>query len=357
MHRLVPLRMPGGPAFVDALQRAWDDGDAVLPVDTRLPPAAVDRLLASMRLDEPVDDDDALVVATSGTSGEPKGVVLTHEAVRASALATSARLGVDRTTDAWLACLPLGYVGGLSVVTRALVTGTRLVVHDGFDAARVEQAAASDRVTLLSLVATALRRIDASRFRTIVLGGAAAPGDLPSNVVTTYGMTETGSGVVYDGEPLAGLDVRISTSGEIELRGPMLLSQYRDGHDPKDADGWLRTGDLGAVDRDTGVVQVFGRAGDLIISGGENVWPDPVEAVLAGDPDVADVAIVGRADAEWGQRVVAVVVPREGAPPPPLDRLRAAVKDRIGAWAAPREIELVARIPRTALGKVRRRDL
>jgi len=302
-----------------------------------------------MRVNEPVDDGDALVVGTSGSTGDPKGVVLTHDAVHASAIATSTRLAVDSTTDSWLACLPLAHVGGLSVVTRALVTGTRLVVHDGFDADAVQGAG----TTLVSLVSTALRRIDASLFRVIVLGGSAPPTNLPPNVVTTYGMTETGSGVVYDGHPLDGVEVLLDEGGEIHVRGPMLLRAYRDGTDPKDADGWLPTGDLGALG-DDGRLRVHGRASDLIISGGENVWPAAVEAVLAEDDDVAEVAVLGRPDDEWGQRVVALVVPVVSDRPPPLDRLRGLVREQIGPWAAPKDVELVAALPRTALGKIRR---
>src|SRR5688572_21980844 len=140
---------------------------------------------------EPVEEGDALVVATSGSTGEPKGVVLTHDAVAASAAATSARLEVTGR-DHWLACLPLSHVGGLAVVTRALCTGTGLTVLPRFDPVAVQSASA----TLVSLVATALRRIDATSFRRVLLGGAAPPDDLPANVVTTYGMTETGSGIV-----------------------------------------------------------------------------------------------------------------------------------------------------------------
>src|SRR4051794_18148570 len=143
-----------------------------------------------MRVDEPVDDGDALVVATSGSTGEPKGVVLTHDAVRASATATSARLDVDPRADRWLSVLPLAHVGGLSVVTRAVHTGTPFTFDVDADA------------TLVSMVATQVRRTDVSRFRAVVVGGAAPPDDLPSNAITTYGMTETGSGVVYDGRPL-----------------------------------------------------------------------------------------------------------------------------------------------------------
>jgi O-succinylbenzoic acid--CoA ligase len=346
------LDLPGGPDFVDALRRAWDDGDAALPVDPRLPRPAVESLLAAMQLDDPVEDGDALVVATSGTTGAPKGVVLTHDAIRASAIATSDRLAVDPSRDTWLACLPLAHVGGLSVVTRALVTNTPLLVHSGFDPVAVERTA-DDGVTLVSLVATALRRIDASLFRTIVLGGAAPPADLPGNVVSTYGMTETGSGIAYDGVPLAAVDVAVDpASSEISVRGPMLLRCYRDGIDPKNAEGWFRTGDVGSlVD---GRLSVFGRVDDVIITGGENVWPDAVEALLVALPSVREVAVVGRDDDEWGQRVVAVVVPADPTAPPTLDEVRSTVKERLGPWAAPRELELYESLPRTALGKIRR---
>jgi O-succinylbenzoic acid--CoA ligase len=162
---------------------------------------------------------------------------------------------------------------------------------------------------------------------------------------------------VYDGLPLDGVEIRVEPSGEILLRGPMLLRAYRDETDPKDADRWFPTGDLGEIDPSSGRLRVFGRASDLIITGGENVWPEPVEAILANQPGVADVAVIGRADEEWGERVVAVVIPTDSTRPPSLDALRAAVKELIGPWAAPHDIELVDSIPRTALGKVRRRDL
>lgn len=361
MARLVAIDLPGGDAFVDTLRRVWDAGDAVFPVDRRLPIGSRETLVRRMGAHRvvdasgasdvdggrPVESGDALVVATSGSSGEPKGVVLTHAAIEASAMATSTRIGVG-PDDHWLACLPLSHVGGLSVVTRALATGTRLSVHDGFDAERVDASTA----TLVSLVPTALRRIDTARWRVIVLGGARPPNDRPRNAVTTYGMTETGSGVVYDRLPLDGVELRI-VEGEIQVRCPMLLRCYRDGSVPITPDGWYPTGDLGSIDA-AGRLSVHGRAGDLIITGGENVWPEPVEAILRGHRAVADVAVAGALDPEWGQVVSAYVVPVAGMEPPVLDDLRALVKEHLPAFHAPRRMHLVDALPRTALGKVQR---
>ncbi len=417
MRRLVALEMEAGPAFVEELRRAWDDGDAVLPLDPRLPAPARRRLIEALKPavvvvardrqggggvgvrsgrgggrgggggggggggerselpgGVPVEDGDALVVATSGTTGEPRGAVLTHAAVEASARATSRRLDVDPATDRWLCCLPLAHVGGLSVVTRAIVTGTPLEVQAGFDVGAVLAAARERGATLVSLVPTTLRRLGAegaAAFRTIVLGGSARPAALPANVVSTYGMTETGSGCVYDGVPLEGVQVRILPArpagdrfneGEIALRGPMLLRAYRDGTSPLDADGWLRTGDAGRLDPG-GRLQVLGRLRELIISGGENVWPAAVEEVLARHPAVAEVAVAGRPDEEWGERVVAFVVPRPagghaGAPAGPvLEELRELVSAELGVWAAPRELVVVESLPRTSIGKLRRAEL
>ena len=354
MKRLVVIEAQGSWAFVDALRQAWDEGDAVFPLDPRLPAPARAEVLAAARPDEPVEDGDALVVATSGTTGAPKAVVLTHDSVAASAVATSSRLGVDPAHDRWLACLPLAHVGGLGVVTRALLSTTPLTVIDRTDPASLTAAAVDGGCTLVSLVTAMLDRIDPTVFRTLLLGGSAMPPDVPANAVVTYGMTESGSGVVYDGEPLDGVEARV-VDDEIHLRGPMLLRAYRDGVDPKDQDGWFATGDLGEIDPTTGRLHVHGRQGDLVVTGGEKVWPTTVESVLALHPGVAEAMVVGRPDPTWGQLVVAVVVPAAPADPPSLDELRGWVKETLPAWMAPRELELATALPRTALGKLARR--
>ena len=371
MRRLVALDMAADARFLTALRRALDAGDAVLPVDQRLPARAKARLLAALRPAvvvsgdgdaavlgdaRPVEEGDAFVVATSGTTGEARGVVLTREAVAASARAASTRLAVDPATDKWLCCLPPAHVGGLSVVTRALATGTPLEVQPCFDTAAVA-AAAGRGATLVSLVPTTCARLGdgAALFRTIVLGGGPVPRARPQNAVVTYGMTETGSGVVYDGRPLDGVEIRVEADGEIAVRGPMLLRTYRPGADPKDADGWFQTGDAGALSPE-GRLEVFGRVADVIRTGGEFVWPGPVEAVLRTHPGVAEAVVVGAPDPEWGERVVAVVETTDAAPPT-LAELRDLVRGELGPVAAPKELVVVGTLPRTAIGKVRREVL
>lgn len=363
MNELVCLDMPLGTAFVDRIRRAWDEGDAVFPLDSRLPRPAAEAVLASVRPTliasdngdqriegDAVENGDAVVIATSGSTGAPKAAVLTHSAVRASAIAVHERLGVT-ADDEWFACLPPAHIGGLSVVLRSLVTGTRLRTADGFSPASYA-AAADNGATLVSLVATALQRVDASRFRTIVLGGSRPPADRPPNCVATYGMTETGSGVVYDGRPLTGVEIDIR-GGIIHLRAPMLMRAYRNAPSIIDADGWLRTGDMGSVAAD-GSLTVHGREGDLIITGGENVWPEAVESAVGTMPAVVDCCVVGVPDPEWGQAVHVFVVSDS---PPALESVREHVKQTLPAHCAPKAVHAVGAIPRTALGKPRRSEL
>lgn len=373
MGELVAIDLPAGRAFVDAVSATWDAGDAIAPIDRRLPVPARHALLDALgphaviadRSGERIpydagaptlDEGDALVIATSGSTGDPKAVVHTFDSLSAHAQGVNQMLGIDPATDRWLSCLPLSHLGGLGVVVRSLLTDTPIDLLADFDADTVS--AAPDRLgsTLVSLVPTALDRLDASGYRWVVLGGSADRAERPINVVRTYGLTETGGGVFYDGLPLPGIEARVDGDGAISLRGPTLARGIRSGDGSVtpviDADGWFPTGDLGRlVD---GRLDVDGRGDDLIVSGGENVWPHPVEAAIRSHPGVEEVSVIGRTDPDWGQRVVAVVVPTNPMWPPALDELRAHTKEVLPAFAAPRELVIVSELERTALGKVRR---
>ena len=356
--RLVTVRRPA-PEAAAAIRAAWDAGDAVLVLDPGAPDAEVDAVLARTQPEVGVDTDVAAVVVTSGTAGTAKGAELTWEGLAASATAVSTALEIGRG-DRWLACLPLHHVAGLAVLGRAWSTGTPVTVVDRFDTATV---AAAD-ATLVSLVPTMVRRlreagVDLGRFRRILLGGGPVHEHGP-NIVATYGLTETWGGVVHDGHPLAGVELSIGERDEILVRAPMVMKGYRLAPEETEAaftaDGWFRTGDAGQIDGG-GRLRVVDRLGDLIITGGVNVGPSEVEAVLALHPGVAEVCVAGAPDPEWGERVVAHVVPRDRSAPPGLADLRAFAADRLSAAKLPREVVIIGSIPRTPGGKPLRRLL
>jgi O-succinylbenzoic acid--CoA ligase len=363
------------PAAAEAIVRAWEAGEAVLPLDPEAPGPELSGLLAAARpthlLDatgrsrmaggRPAAPGTAAVVATSGTGGPPKLVELDAAAVRAAARAVSAALDAG-PGDRWLCCLPLHGVAGLAILARAFHGGLPVEVHERFDPGRV--AAAAGRATLVSLVPAMLPPLQAAgadlgRFRRVLLGGGPIPAELKGGpLVRTYGLTETFGGVVHDGHPLEGVELRLD-GGEILVRGPMLFRGYRD--DPARTaaalrGGWLRTGDLGRLDPGPRLV-VLGRRDDLIVTGGVNVHPAEVEAVLAHHPAVAEVGVRGLPDPRWGQRVAAWVVPRDPAAPPTLAELRALALERLAAAKAPRELLLVPSLPRGPSGKLLRRLL
>ncbi|HWB66797.1 MAG TPA: AMP-binding protein [Mycobacteriales bacterium] len=354
--RLVGLALPPGAEFAAALDEAWARGDAVLPLDPAAPPDANARLRRDLTVGEAVAPGTGVVIATSGSTGEAKGVVLTRAALAASARATHDRIGAE-PGDRWLSCLPWHHIAGLQVLLRSRLLGLPMVVHERFD---VERFAAAD-ATLVSLVPTQLARlldagVDWSRFRVVLVGGAAAAPALIDRaraagvpVVTTYGMSETCGGCVYDGRPLDGVEVDVDADGRIRLRGPMLASGYRGRPDLTAAafsDGWFRTDDLGRID--DGRLEVLGRADDVVVTGGEKVAPGAVTAVLAGHPGIADVAVAGVPDAEWGQRLVAVVV---ATAPLELAGIRDWCRDRLPKAAVPQGLVVVDAIPQLPSGK------
>jgi o-succinylbenzoate---CoA ligase len=367
--QLLPLQLP--PAeLATALAEVWAAGDAVLPLAVDAPDAEVDRIRAALRPDaRPVPAGTALVVATSGSTGSPKGVLLSHQALRASTEASLARLGCV-PGDRWLLALPVHHVAGLQVIARARALGTEPVIAPHADLAAVADAEADH----VALVPTQLSRLldagaDLARFRTILLGGARPDAPLlgravmaGARVVVSYGMTETCGGCVYDGVPLDGVELDVDGSGpaggRIHLRGPMLCSGYRTADTDEAAvgrDGWFTTGDVGRVV--DGRLEVLGRADDVVISGGENVPAAAVAARLREHPDVADAAVTGRTDAEWGQIVVAVVVATDPRRAPALADLRTHVRATHPPAYAPRRLVVVDALPRDGMGKVPRAAL
>ncbi|HET9874953.1 MAG TPA: o-succinylbenzoate--CoA ligase [Mycobacterium sp.] len=347
-----------------------EGGDSAL-----VPVPAGDSARAALRVGEPIDDDIALVVTTSGTTAAPKGGLLTAAALTASAFATHDRLGGP---GRWLLALPPCHIAGVQVLVRSLLAGTapvELDVSAGFDVAELPSAVArlgsGRRYT--ALVATQLAKALAdpaaaaalAQLDAVLLGGGPAPQPVLDaaamtgvTVVRTYGMSETAGGCVYDGIPLDGVRLRIAADGRVVIGGPTLASGYRNPVDPDPfADpGWFCTEDLGVLD-DSGSLRILGRADDAISTGGLTVLPEPVEAALRTHPAVADCAVFGVADERLGQRVAAAVVVATATSPPTLEALRAHVAMSLDTTAAPRELHVVAVLPRQGIGKVDRRAL
>ena len=346
--------------------RAALDGARPLAVLPAGPPAVVDAARRVLRPGEPLEAGADLVVVTSGSTGGGRGVLLSAAALRASGAATLDRLGGP---GSWLLALPVSSIAGLQVLCRGALAGRPVVrlAPGGTLGDAVAGMPDGDR-RYTALVPTQLRRyLDAEpaalrAFDAVLVGGAAADPALLARaraeavaVVTTYGMTETAGGCVYDGRPLAGVGVRVDEEG-IALGGPTLALGYRGDPDATAAafaDGWFRTRDAGTLSAD-GRLTVHGRLDDVVVSGGVNVAPAAVEAALREHPDVADAVVFGRPDDEWGQRVVAAVVAAPGASPR-LAVLRRWVGERLGAPAAPRELHSIAAVPTLHTGKPDRR--
>ena len=324
------------------------------------------------------------VVFTSGTTGTPKGAQLTYGNWYWGAVGSTIHLG-HLPTDRWLAVLPLFHVGGLAILFRSAITGVPVEIHRRFDPDRVRHALANG-TTLASLVPTMLDHVleptgtrpIANSARAILIGGAGAPRDLIERalaaglpVAPTYGLTETASQaatlrpdrlpgrVGSSGQPLPVTDVRIDGDpgepGEILVRGRTVMRGYVGPESGLDADGWFRTGDIGALDHE-GYLTVLDRRTDLIVSGGENIYPAEVESVLLAHPGVVDVAVVAGDDPRWGAVPVAFVVPQAGAPADP-GALAVHARRSLAGYKVPKAFQFVDALPRTASGKIRRAEL
>jgi o-succinylbenzoate---CoA ligase len=377
----VALLLEPGLPFVEALHGCLLLGAPAVPIDPRLAERERSALLSDVeaRVERPMRgdsgvfelpapperDDVALVMHTSGTSGKPQAVPLTFGNVRANARGLAQAMGL-RDDERWLSPLPLSHVGGLMVMLRsALMASTAVLAPPPFDERAVGALLRDGGITIASLVPTQLQRLlDAGAtpgpaLRRVLLGGGPMPRALLARaraagfpVCPSYGLTQACSTVTVGepgdlesaGRPLPGVGVAITGAGEIVVSGGTV-----------NALGSLRTGDLGRIDA-AGRLVVTGRKGDVIISGGENVAPAEVEAVLAEHPEVSEAAVFARPHALWGEAVTALVVPRDGARPA-VGALRAHCLERLAAFKVPKAFELVTELPRTESGKVLRAEL
>jgi O-succinylbenzoic acid--CoA ligase len=374
MRAVRAVAVPTGDAVLGLLRPLADAldgaGPALLPVPDGPRGTAV---RAAGRPDEPTGDGVALMLPTSGSTGDAKVVELSAAALRASATATHDRLGGP---GRWLLPLPVEHVAGWQVLVRSLDAGQPPVVLDVSDPFTPKAFAATagrldgDR-RYTSLVPTQLHRLledpegtaALRRFDAVLVGGAATPPTLLAaarragvRVVTTYGMTETCGGCLYDGVPLEGVGARVDGDGRVLLSGPVLADGYRLRPDLTAAAFGVTDGVRELATADTGVVHdgrltVTGRLDDVVVTGGRKVAPAAVEAVLGALPGVRDCLVVGVEDPEWGQAVVALVV----GDPPPLAEVRSAVGTALGPAAAPREVVPVDALPSRGIGKPDRR--
>jgi O-succinylbenzoic acid--CoA ligase len=406
----VAIALPPGLAFAQALHACLLLGAVAVPVDLRLSASERAQIAAgaAVLLEEPLAestssgsgalpppaappgghdlDAAAVVIHTSGTTASPRAIELTYGNFLWSALGSAVALGLD-PRERWLCSLPVSHVGGLSILLRSAIYGTTAVVHERFEADRVASALEGGQVTLVSLVAMTLARLlDAGvsappGLRCALTGGGPVPAALLERaraarvpVSLTYGLTESCSQVTtapladtdaegasatagdgaeageHAGPPLFCTQVRIAADGEILVRGPTVAP------DARALDGWLHTGDLGSLDG-RGRLRVSGRKADTIVSGGENVAPAEVEAVLEAHPLVLEAAVLGRTDPRWGEAVTAIVVVRPGAELE-AEALRAHCAGRLAPYKVPKQVAFVGEpLPRTRSGKLLRREL
>jgi O-succinylbenzoic acid--CoA ligase len=388
----VAIALPAGLGFAQALHACLLLRAVAVPVDTRLSQAERERVAAGaiVHVEQPLGegtvganapttathrlDEVAVVIHTSGTTAAPRPIELTYGNFLWSALGSAVALGCD-PRERWLCAMPPSHVGGLSILLRCAISATTAVVHERFELDRVAHALREQDVTLVSLVATTLARLlDAGlqrppSLRCALTGGGPVPAALVARahaagvpVALTYGLSEACSqvtttpvaellaGIPAAGPPLFCTRVSLADDREILARGPTIA---RGALAP---DGWLHTGDLGELD-ERGRVLVRGRKADTIVSGGENVAPAEVQAVLEAHPQVIEAAVLGRADPRWGEAVTAIVV--VGADATVDEReLRTHCAAALAAFKVPKRFALTTEpLPRTASGKLLRREL
>lgn len=343
-------------------------------------------------LEEVALEDKCTIMYTSGTTGYPKGVIQTYGNHWWSATGSALNLGLHEN-DSWLCAVPLFHISGYSILMRSIIYGMKIILHESFNEEKVVQTIFEEKVTIMSVVTTMLQRIISvlkeeklpSSFRCMLLGGGPAPLSLLETCVAkeipvfqTYGMTETASQIVtlapeYSlsklgsaGKPLfpsqimianeAGEKMQPTEVGEIYVKGPNVTPGYlfnEEANKSKFTEGWLKTGDVGYVDAE-GFLYVLDRRSDLIISGGENIYPAEIESVLLSHPKIEDVGVIGKEDREWGEVPVAFIVCDSSLQKE--DMIQYCLK-RLAKYKIPKEFYFVEKLPRNASKKLLRRKL
>jgi o-succinylbenzoate---CoA ligase len=361
--KLVALDLELSPSMYVSLTRLVESRTAFCVLDQRISPelkkkqtqllGATHVLTAEGEINlhqgTEVDKEIGLVMLTSGSSGEPKVAELSWDALMASARITSQALSLD-VPSVWVPALPANHIGGLAVLLRSALGFADLFWTSDISSAPDKGA------THISVVQAQAVRTDLSGYQRVLLGGAKPPAQMAPNMIATWGMTETGSGIVYDGLALPEVEV-VALDGELLVRSPTLFTQYRGSPRPEilGPDGrsdWFPTGDGGRVI--DGVVEVFGRLGSVITTGGEKVWPEQLELALQAFPGISQIGLCGIEDEKWGQAIVAIVVTTH---PILLEELADYAESQAGPWAKPKHLVVVDGLPRTSNGKLRRAAL
>lgn len=367
MTELVAIDLPLGARLVEEIHRCLDTGQAFSVLDPQdsptrrqlildaIAPTAIltEEGVSSYRHGRGLESGDAAVVVTSGSTGNPKAAIFTRDALVASATMTSRALSVGGEAI-WFACLPAFHVGGLAVILRSLLGGDRLILGSPQEVVN----GPSRGATHCAVVATLLARHDLSAYERVLVGAGPAPQRRSPNVVSSWGMTETGSGVVYDGLALPGVDIA-TRNDELLVKSPTLARAYRHGPldlttGPDGAGKWLATGDGAVISN--GHLTVSGRLSTMINSGGEKLWPTAIEKALQAMDATREWVAIGEPDPEWGERLV-IVTTGDNALLDVLRQVRDVLREQVGVAAKPKALVALRAIPRTSNGKVKYDEL
>jgi O-succinylbenzoic acid--CoA ligase len=377
VNNLVAIDLPQTQDLLKLIASIWDDGDAIYFIDQRFSDKLKQQAIDSVRpkylinlegkceLNNSIEvcHGDALIISTSGTTGKPKALIHTFDSLKSHSRLVNEYLKINSQKDKWIACLPLNHIGGLGVVLRSMFENFEVAILEKPDPKRINDLN-REGFNLISLVITILSKIDISHFKAVVLGGMAEPEKTQDNVFATYGLTETGGGVVYNGQTLNKVSIRIDKdSSLISVKTPTLFRGYRSlfnetlhvyeisaqGIEPELTDGYFQTSDCGFFDNDR--LKILGRTDDVINTGGEKIWPGTIESEISAIEGIIEVAVVPVADVKWGHKIVAAIT-KQPQSKITVTEIANVIRDSLSDWAVPKEIKFVQELPKTSIGKI-----